>query len=274
MKNVWAQLEDGGFTFLEFVDKHGLEHEEGNLFGYLVRVMNFATKLGQASHSRARDMAERVRALLGGSIFGWESLDEAARGRARACSKSSAPVAGDAPPARVPRSPRRRRWTPRSHRGRKKERRSCSPAVRELPIMTDHTVRCWGANTFGQLGDRSQQDAPAPVTPAVPGVVDLRRSATLRRARCSTTARSRAGARFGFGKRGPILEPTVCPGQARDARVRARRGRVRRVGEAAVPSGAPRGASCWGTSTARPRAGCGRSGNDQRFPRRWSASIA
>jgi hypothetical protein len=65
-KNVWAQLEDGGFSFLEFVEKHGLEHEEGNLFSYLVRVMNFAQKLYQASQlSELEDMAERVKKLLG-----------------------------------------------------------------------------------------------------------------------------------------------------------------------------------------------------------------
>lgn len=65
VKNVWAQLEDGGHTFLEFVDKHGLEHEEGNLFSYLVRVMNFARKLGEASQlTEFEDMAERVQRLL------------------------------------------------------------------------------------------------------------------------------------------------------------------------------------------------------------------
>ena len=64
-KTVWAQLEDSGAGFLEFVDKHGLEHEEGNLFSYLVRVMNFAAKLGAASQlTEFEDMAERVRALL------------------------------------------------------------------------------------------------------------------------------------------------------------------------------------------------------------------
>jgi len=64
-KNVWAQIEDGEIGFLEFVEKHGLEHEEGNLFSYLVRVMNFAQKLGEASQlSEFEDMAERVRKLL------------------------------------------------------------------------------------------------------------------------------------------------------------------------------------------------------------------
>ncbi len=64
-KTVWAQLEDSGLTFLEFADRHGLDHEEGNLFSYLVRVMNFARKLGDASQlSELGDMAERVQKLL------------------------------------------------------------------------------------------------------------------------------------------------------------------------------------------------------------------
>ena len=64
-KNVWAQLEDSGLGFLEFVDKHGLEHEEGNVFTYLVRVMNFARKIGEASGlSELGEMAERVQKLL------------------------------------------------------------------------------------------------------------------------------------------------------------------------------------------------------------------
>ena len=64
-KSTWAQLEDSGLTFLEFVDKHGLDHEEGNLFSYLVRVMNFCRKLHQAAHlTEFEDMAERVQRLL------------------------------------------------------------------------------------------------------------------------------------------------------------------------------------------------------------------
>lgn len=64
-KNVWATLEDSGMGFLEFVDKHHLEHEEGNLFSYLVRVMNFARKLHEASQlSEFEDMAERVQRVL------------------------------------------------------------------------------------------------------------------------------------------------------------------------------------------------------------------
>ena len=65
-KDTWAQLEDGGFSFLEFVEKHHLQHEEGNLFSYLIRVMNFAQKLYEASQlSELQDMADRVKQLLG-----------------------------------------------------------------------------------------------------------------------------------------------------------------------------------------------------------------
>jgi hypothetical protein len=64
-KNVWAQLEDSGGGFLAFVDKHGLEHEEGNLFSYLVRVMNFAHKLYEASQlPELEEMSDRVRRVL------------------------------------------------------------------------------------------------------------------------------------------------------------------------------------------------------------------
>ncbi|MBA3819482.1 MAG: DEAD/DEAH box helicase [Deltaproteobacteria bacterium] len=64
-KSTWALLEDSGLDFMGFIEKHHLEHEEGNLFSYLVRVMNFAAKLHQASQlTEFEDMADRVRKLL------------------------------------------------------------------------------------------------------------------------------------------------------------------------------------------------------------------
>jgi hypothetical protein len=67
-KNVWAIMEDEKVGFVEFVEREGLEHEEGSLFSYLVRVMNFARKLGEASqleefgelHRRVRDVLGRI----------------------------------------------------------------------------------------------------------------------------------------------------------------------------------------------------------------------
>jgi hypothetical protein len=64
-KRLWAMMEDGNLGFMEFVDKEGLAHEEGNLFSYLVRCMNTARKLGEASElSELETIAERIRVVL------------------------------------------------------------------------------------------------------------------------------------------------------------------------------------------------------------------
>jgi hypothetical protein len=64
-KRIWARMEDEKVGFLEFVEREGLAHEEGNLFSYLVRCMNTARKLGEASElSELEDMAERIKAVL------------------------------------------------------------------------------------------------------------------------------------------------------------------------------------------------------------------
>lgn len=44
-KAVWTTMEEGAIPFFEFVERENLAHEEGNLFSYLIRVMNFATTL-------------------------------------------------------------------------------------------------------------------------------------------------------------------------------------------------------------------------------------
>jgi hypothetical protein len=64
-KNVWATIEDQKVGFVEFVEREGLEHEEGSLFSYLLRVMNCARKLAKASKLEEFDeMARRVREFL------------------------------------------------------------------------------------------------------------------------------------------------------------------------------------------------------------------
>ncbi len=64
-KRIWATMEEGGHGFMDFVDKEGLAHEEGNLFSYLVRCMNTARKLGEASElSELETLSERIRAVL------------------------------------------------------------------------------------------------------------------------------------------------------------------------------------------------------------------
>jgi hypothetical protein len=63
-KAIWAQMEDEDLSFADFVEKHGLETEEGNLFSYLARVMKFARMLGEATgldEPKALDTAVRKR---------------------------------------------------------------------------------------------------------------------------------------------------------------------------------------------------------------------
>jgi hypothetical protein len=39
---VWTQIEAEDLGFMDFVEKHGLEAEGGDLFSYLARIMKFA----------------------------------------------------------------------------------------------------------------------------------------------------------------------------------------------------------------------------------------
>ncbi len=64
-KNIWAQIEDGNLTFLDFVERHRLQHEEGSLFSYLIRVMNFAKNLSEATFmEQFTNIEQRVRSCL------------------------------------------------------------------------------------------------------------------------------------------------------------------------------------------------------------------
>jgi hypothetical protein len=64
-KRVWAQMEDQQLGFMDFVEREGLHHEEGSLFSYLVRCMNTARKLGEASKlDEFGELAQRLRNVL------------------------------------------------------------------------------------------------------------------------------------------------------------------------------------------------------------------
>jgi hypothetical protein len=64
-KAIWAVMEDEQLGFLDLVEREGLQHEEGSLFTYLIRVMNFARKLGEASQlDQFGEVGDRIRAVL------------------------------------------------------------------------------------------------------------------------------------------------------------------------------------------------------------------
>jgi hypothetical protein len=44
-KKVWAEIEDGNLTFMDFIESHELAEEEGSLFTYLARLMKAARSL-------------------------------------------------------------------------------------------------------------------------------------------------------------------------------------------------------------------------------------
>jgi hypothetical protein len=48
-KEVWATMEDEQHSFMDFVETHKLEQEEGNLFSYLSRIMKTAKMLHEAT---------------------------------------------------------------------------------------------------------------------------------------------------------------------------------------------------------------------------------
>lgn len=65
-KFIWATMEDENLSFLDYVERHDLHNEEGNLFTYLARVMKVAKTLGEATEfAEFGEIERRVRARLG-----------------------------------------------------------------------------------------------------------------------------------------------------------------------------------------------------------------
>lgn len=64
-KVVWATMEDEEQSFMDFVEREKLEREEGSLFSYLIRVMNFAHSLAEVTKLEQFALLEdRVRTVL------------------------------------------------------------------------------------------------------------------------------------------------------------------------------------------------------------------
>jgi len=65
-KRIWGQLEDDEIGFFEFVEREGLEHEEGSFFTYLARVMKVAKAISEAvGLADFATLEERLRDYLG-----------------------------------------------------------------------------------------------------------------------------------------------------------------------------------------------------------------
>jgi hypothetical protein len=64
-KNVWARMEEDGQGFFPFVDTHGLAHEEGSLFSYLIRVVRTANAIYEATGmDELAALDDRIRNVL------------------------------------------------------------------------------------------------------------------------------------------------------------------------------------------------------------------
>jgi hypothetical protein len=65
-KSIWARMEEGEHGFMDFVEREGMAHEEGNLFSYLARVMRLAKQLCEITMlGEFGDLRDRIRLRLG-----------------------------------------------------------------------------------------------------------------------------------------------------------------------------------------------------------------
>jgi hypothetical protein len=111
-------------------------------------------------------------------------------------------------------------------------------------VMSDHTVRCWGANDRGQLGNGTQQDSATPVQPNLRGVQHLALGDDHACVLLDDASVACWG-NIGFGpKPGPTLVPTGVVGVHDMARVFA-------VGGASCATAKDGPLVCWGDVDAR-----------------------
>ena len=110
-------------------------------------------------------------------------------------------------------------------------------------VIGDGTVRCWGKNDHGQLGDNSRNDSPLPVTPKLGGVKDLVVGDDNACALIDDTSVVCWG-KIGYGDAADTLAPSAVPGV---------RGVVRifLIGGAGCATEKDGGLVCWGDVDAR-----------------------
>ncbi|MEO6771404.1 MAG: RCC1 domain-containing protein, partial [Kofleriaceae bacterium] len=139
----------------------------------------------------------------------------------------AAPIAIDAPPPREP--PTATKVVVGAHA-------ACA-------ILSDATVRCWGGNFEGQLGDGSTRGSTVPMQPNVRGVEDLVMGDDFACALLDDSSVVCWG-KLGYGKEHRLLAPAAAPGVRGIARIFA-------VGGAACATAKAGALVCWGDVDAR-----------------------
>lgn len=125
-------------------------------------------------------------------------------------------------------------------------------------VMADATLRCWGKNNHGQLGDGSTTDSAKPVMPKLHGVVDV----VLGAAHACALLDDRSVACWGninFGRKENLLSPAAAPGVSKIKAVFA-------VGAASCATIENRSLVCWGDVDIKGRIKLPDSSSERRIP--------
>ncbi len=127
-----------------------------------------------------------------------------------------------------------------------------APAAREAPtatkvvvgphaacaVMSDATVRCWGGNSEGELGDGTTRSSTVPVNPNLRGIKDLVLGDGFACALVDDSSVTCWG-QIGYGKERRTLVPAAAPGVRGIVRIFA-------VGGAACATARSGALVCWG----------------------------
>jgi hypothetical protein len=105
-------------------------------------------------------------------------------------------------------------------------------------LMTDATLRCWGRNDHGQLGNGTLTDAATPVMPNLHGVKDVVMGSAHVCALLDDESVTCWG-RINYGDKEDLLKPTAVPGLSRAKRMFA-------VGSASCATIYDASLVCWG----------------------------
>lgn len=125
-------------------------------------------------------------------------------------------------------------------------------------VLSDKTVRCWGADAFGQLGDGGKKDASLPVTPTLTGIEEIAFGEAHACALLDDGSVACWG-KIGIGTRQVAGEPTAVPGVTNVLHVLAR-------GAAGCATVKNDSMICWGDVNASGRVRTGSGATESRMP--------